>query len=308
MVTTTPMPDPADEQTPDRSVASGPRLKVLASGSQGNCSVLATGPRGVERLTLIDAGLSPRRTRRYLAEEGLRLDQIDDLVLTHLDRDHFHPGWCAAALSPRARVRVAAGHASYARKRGVPPGLIDEIDGPFALRSGLGVTPVRLAHDEHGVLAFRFDHHCERGVASLGFATDLGRVTQELIDTLAGVGVLAIESNYDPSMQLASGRPEFLKRRIMDGAGHLSNEQARDAVREIAPAHAVVFLHLSRQCNTPELVSSMHAGCAYDVVCADQFHPTAWHAIPPGAHGARAAPLGAAAGCVQGELFAGGVG
>ena len=38
--------------------------------------------------------------------------------------------------------------------------------------------------------------------------------------------MVAIESNYDPFMEEHSGRPWQLKRRIMGGSGHLSNEQA----------------------------------------------------------------------------------
>ncbi|MEO0512140.1 MAG: MBL fold metallo-hydrolase [Planctomycetota bacterium] len=277
-----------------------PRLRVLASGSQGNCTVLASGTPGLERLTLIDAGLSPRRTRRLLAESGHRPDQIDDLVITHLDRDHFHQGWTLAALAPRARVRVHRRHAAYARRVGVPPGTLAEFDGPFALRDTADITPVRLAHDEHGVTAFRFDFNAADVRGSLGFATDLGRVTQELTDVFQGVGLLAIESNYDPSMQVASERPDFLKRRIMNGAGHLSNDEARDAVRAIAPTQAVVFLHLSRQCNTPELVASMHAGSGVPVVCAEQFEPTPWIAIEPAA--APATPP-ATTGQAQARLF-----
>jgi len=41
-----------------------PALRVLASGSAGNCAVLST-PAG---LTLIDIGLSPRRTLRLLRD------------------------------------------------------------------------------------------------------------------------------------------------------------------------------------------------------------------------------------------------
>lgn len=254
------------------------RLRVLASGSGGNCSLLALGQGHRTRLCLIDAGLSPRRTRRLLADDGLRLDHIDDILLTHLDRDHFHQGWTAAALPIRVRFRMHADHAPKARKLGVPPGAITEFDRPFCLRGETTVTPVTLSHDSLGVSAFRFDWPTDDAghAPSLGFATDLGRATQQLIDTFQGVGTLAIESNYCPKMQLASGRPDFLKARIMNGSGHLSNEQARDAVREINPGHHVVFLHLSRQCNRPELVESMHAGSTYGFTPAHQFNPTPW--------------------------------
>ena len=60
----------------------------------------------------------------------------------------------------------------------------------------------------------------------------------------------------------ASARPADLKRRIMGGLGHLSNEQALDAVIHIAGRGAlrhIALLHLSRQCNDPAIVRSLFA-------------------------------------------------
>ena len=78
-------------------------LCVLASGSAGNCSVLTFAREGVRRACLIDLGLSPRRTVRLLGALGLALHHIDDVVLTHLDTDHFHAGW-AKALPRQGRI------------------------------------------------------------------------------------------------------------------------------------------------------------------------------------------------------------
>jgi phosphoribosyl 1,2-cyclic phosphodiesterase len=119
---------------------------------------------------------------------------------------------------------------------------------------------------------------------SLGFATDLGRVPQSLIDAFRDVDVLAIESNYDPPMQRRSARPAMLKRRIMGGAGHLSNEQSFDAVRAIvaastAPPRHIVLLHLSRQCNAPDIVRAMYfiePALAERVCITNQYQPTGW--------------------------------
>ena len=64
-------------------------------------------------------------------------------------------------------------------------------------------------------------------------------------------------------MQRASARPDYLKRRIMDGHGHLSNAQAIELVRRLerdhgAPTH-ITLLHLSEQCNDPGLVRALWA-------------------------------------------------
>lgn len=248
--------------TPDIGAPCGPiDFSVLASSSSGNCSVLISGEGGVRRVTLIDAGLSPLRTKKLLAELGLTLDHIDDVLFTHLDSDHCHAGW-PKALPRHARFRIFAGHRGRARNAGLlkRKTLIFDTD-PFDLPCGVRVTATRLDHDSLGVVVFRFD----APDASLGYATDVGRPTPAMIDALAGVDVLAIESNYCPKMQLASPRPEFLKKRIMGGAGHLSNEECRAAVASIEPRREVVLLHLSRDCNAPDHARQYHDGEPYTV-------------------------------------------
>lgn len=246
---------------------------MLASSSSGNCSILVRGDPPLQRVTLIDAGLSPRRTRRLLCGFGLAFEQVDDVLFTHFDSDHCHAGW-VRGLPAHTRLRAHARHRAAARRSGLPVERFLWFEDTFDLRGGARVRTAELSHDAEGSTAYRFDLPPDGGGASLGYATDLGRATGALIDLMAGVDSLAIESNYCPRLQRASGRPEELQRRIMDGAGHLSNEQCRDAVRAIAPRRRVVLLHLSRECNDPGLAASYHRGAGYDVVVAHDREPT----------------------------------
>lgn len=260
------------------------RFAVLASSSSGNCSVLVHGSGKNHRLTLIDCGISPRRTRVLLDQLGLDFSRIDDVVLTHLDRDHCYPSW-VNALPKHARFRICEGHRSRARRTGLlyRTTEIFRAGEPFDLGRGVRVNAELLSHDDLGVAAFRFDLPCAAsGTRSLGYATDLGRPTPGLIGMLMGVDVLAIESNYCPVMQRDSDRPEFLKSRIMDGGGHLSNEECLDTVRAISPRERVVLLHLSRQCNTPELASRGHEGGKYELVVAEPDRPTGMFGVAIG--------------------------
>lgn len=267
---------------PEAAAWEAPALRVLASGSSGNCSVLESGPPGNRRLCLIDAGLSPRKTRKALEDIGRSLDQVDDLVVTHLDHDHFHAGW-ATGLPERALLRLHKRHLGRAERAGLLHRRTEPFDcapaGSFHLQGIDAVfAPLMVSHDSLGVAVFRIDF--PRFGSSLGFATDVGRVPVRLIEHLAGVDVLAIESNYCPEMQASSDRPEYLKRRIMDGSGHLSNQQCLDAVQEIGPRDHVVLLHLSRHCNRPELVAELHAGADYSLTISTQEQPTRWVKLP----------------------------
>ena len=238
------------------------RLRVLASGSSGNAALITLHQGGRRHDLLIDLGLSPRRLRGLLSAEGVDLEGLAAVLLTHGDVDHLHPGWARAwpsLLAPPIVLRPD--HATVPARAGLTHattrGVADEIClGPFRIRS------LALPHDREGSTAFRID----AGEAAVGWATDLGRVPETLNAFMRGVQVLGLESNYDPDLQRASARPEHLKRRIMDGRGHLSNEQAIDFVRSLHQADAtpefVVLLHLSEQCNHPDVVRETWLRCA----------------------------------------------
>ncbi len=287
----------------ERTTEPPARLRVLASGSGGNCTLVDIASRGRRRRVLIDAGLSPRRTRRLLAESEVELADIDALVLTHLDSDHLNAGW-RNALPASITLYVHRRHAAHARRLGFQHEAMVEITDEFELFPGVRVDPVLLPHDELGVAAYRFSfNRDDLPPADLGFATDVGRVSRGFIKRFRRVDVLAIESNYCPRLQRASDRPEFLKRRIMGGTGHLSNQESAKAVTAIGPREHVVLLHLSRQCNSPELAAREHDPGPCPVTIADQFEPTRWVSIgatPAGNNGesARGASL-AAPGVIQ---------
>lgn len=259
-------------------------LSILASGSSGNCAALRT-PLGV---TLIDCGIGPRTSEKRLKPMGVSLADIREICLTHLDRDHFQPSWTSTIIRSGIRLRCSyqnvnrllmiAGMAELAR-------LIDPFDtAPQSLRTGVAMRAIALAHDASGSHGFHFEgFDCQ-----LGYATDLGHVPAELRQCFGEVDVLAMESNYDPHLQRTSGRPEFLQRRITGGSGHLSNQQAMEAIQAILdqrqsdgwalPRH-IVLLHRSQQCNCPKLVREMFSRdvrIAPRLTLAEQYFATPW--------------------------------
>lgn len=268
-------------------------LCVLASGSKGNCAVLVVPKTATtaRRVILLDAGLSPSRTRGFLLERGIRTDEVDEIVFTHLDSDHCHSGW-VNAIRPgsvtgawRATLRIHRLHMGRAERMGLLYSKTEPFEDVFEPARGVRLDSLMLAHDDLGVAVFRGTINLpNRPVASFGYATDLGHVNTGLIDHLSGVDVLAIESNYCPVLQENSARPAFLKKRIMGGAGHLSNEQAAMVVSRSKPREHVVLLHLSQECNEPAIAMGHHQrfletdeGCS--CVVSSQHEPTHWISI-----------------------------
>lgn len=241
---------------------------VLGSGSGGNSTLVICGPPGdasVRKCFLVDCGLSPRATAKRMAPLGVTLDEISAILLTHFDTDHFYPGWLKMIQKRNLPVHAHKRHRNAAWAAGLTAREVSLFNGSLDLDCGVQASTMLMAHDDLGSVSFVLDHAGCR----LGYATDVGCVPKSLFDHFSGLHALAIESNYDREMQLASGRPIYLKRRIMGGSGHLSNVQSLEAVRLIAdasPLSHIALLHLSRQCNDPDLVRELYLQYAPDLL------------------------------------------
>ncbi|MEO0588420.1 MAG: MBL fold metallo-hydrolase, partial [Planctomycetota bacterium] len=150
------------------------------------------------------------------------------------------------------------------------------------------VATHRCQHDRQGTIAFRVDDPAAQ--AAVAHATDLGHVPAPLIRLFAGVGLLSIEANYDEHMTIHSARPSFVNRRNLSDSGHLSNEQAFDAVAAIAarcPAggpQRVLLLHRSSQCNHPtklRRVFEQNPRLARRTTLTDPRRRTRWFTVQP---------------------------
>ncbi len=251
------------------------RFTVLASGSGGNASLLELDGFGL----LIDCGLHPRFLTARLQSVGASWERVSAVVLTHTHTDHWKDATLADLRSRRIPLYAHPKH--FAHLERVAPsfatfnaaGLAREYaDGRLIeLAKNLTCLPVRVSHDSVPTYGFRVDGHDTTAPAetpvlqgpawSIGYAADLGCSSPELIDAFAGVDVLALEYNHDELMERNSSRPRFLVNRVLGDMGHLSNGQAAELTATIAgrsgegfPGH-LVQLHLSKDCNKPELAA-----------------------------------------------------
>lgn len=243
-----------------RSPRPGLSVCVLGSGSGGNCSALRlTHAPGQRDTILLDAGFGIRRTTAKLAEAGLAFGDVRAVLLTHLDRDHFKPSLCSALLAHRIPLHCHHWHRDELANLEPARKLFDAdlvrpfADGLFLPVPSVFASTTRLQHDRQGTIGYRLSTR----FGDLGYATDLGHAPPSLIQHFAGVDILCIEANYDQRMTIHCSRPSFVNRRNLSDSGHLSNEQAYEAVQQIRDAspygnpRQVVLLHRSQQCNHP---------------------------------------------------------
>lgn len=250
------------------------RWITLASGSAGNASLLEAGGRGV----LLDVGLGPRQLTTRLLAASAAWEQISAVVLTHTHGDHWNEGALELLLELRIPLYCHPTHRRELQLRATDvfvelqfAQLVRSYDAgcPFTPVEGVTFRPLRVAHDGGPTFGFRIEgtQHGTAGWA-VGYATDLGSWDGTLVRSLCNVDLLALEFNHDVDMQRTSRRPHWLKARVLSDFGHLSNVQAahllRACLRQSAPGRLrhVVQLHLSRDCNRPELA----AAAAHDIL------------------------------------------
>ena len=123
-----------------------------------------------------------------------------------------------------------------------------ETTEPFSIGE-IEVTSFSIPHDAADTVGYLFSNE----TASLFVGTDMGVPTLPVKYALARATCAVLESNHDPTLLACSDRPVSLKQRIAGRCGHLSNQDAANLVREVAPPNLKTLLlaHLSQPCNAP---------------------------------------------------------
>ena len=218
---------------------------MLGSGSAGNATLVSCARTRV----LLDIGFSYRELSRRLGEVGVDPGMLDAILITHGHGDHTRG---LRVLSNRHRVRA---YATAAIREEWTPG--DEVDwralAPDAAvdLGGLRFIPFAVPHDASETVAFRI----ETPEGAIGYATDIGTLTRNLVERFRDCRLLVIESNHATELLRVSPYARSTRERIGGDGGHLSNESLAAFVRDHlgASVRCLVLAHLSRVNNLPEL-------------------------------------------------------
>lgn len=219
-------------------------VHVLASGSDGNCTVIESDGEAI----MIDAGISCKKILKQMEQEGVDKECIKAILITHEHSDHV----CGAGAT--------------ARKLGVPVmcnrptfdvlnlGNVEYIpfDSSTSFDVGqLHVTPLPTMHNAVQPNAF-FTEVDDKKVL---LATDTGTFTFPIMEALRRADIAVIEANYDNKMLIEGPYPPSLKKLIGSDHGHMCNVDTALAIsRTRTEARRQLFLaHLSRTNNEPDL-------------------------------------------------------
>ena len=208
---------------------------------------------------MVDCGLGIKRMEASLAE--LRVDpaMLSAVLVTHEHVDHIRAMQLKRPFPEKYGVKVFAPRLFWQTAPdidAVPDSLRVSFSRAETFPIGcFEVTPIGKPHDSMVSVGFRVE---VAGGPSAVVLTDLGEVPDEAIRLSRGANYIVIESNHDRHMELASGRPSSLINRVLSNWGHLSNEQAGQALRSMVDlsTRGVLLAHLSLDCNTPRLALS----------------------------------------------------
>lgn len=225
------------------------KFSILASGSTGNALYIETD----QIRLLVDAGLSGKQIEKHLRSIGVDPQSLSAILVTHEHIDHVKG---VGVLARRYQIPVYMNQATW---ESLPPsvGQIDEaykniLETGAALELGdLHIETFPVSHDAAEPIGLRIEQDEE----ALGLVTDLGYVSKRIVDQISGVDTLILETNHDVEMLRMGPYPWNVKRRIFSDVGHLSNEDAGEALVDIlnSDGENVYLAHLSRENNLIEL-------------------------------------------------------
>lgn len=219
------------------------RFSVIASGSNANCTFLESNSSRI----LIDCGLSARETHRRLVELGINPTTLNGIIITHEHSDHIIG---LSRLSRTLKIPVYTTKKTAKCLAKVYALELITLGQEFSIGS-LRINTFRVSHDAVDPVGYIIED------AGLKFAqaTDLGEITDNVLEALRFANAIVLESNHDPEMLQTCNYPWDLKKRIASKHGHLSNFEAAKILNSIDHADLahVVLAHLSENSNTPTL-------------------------------------------------------
>ncbi len=229
------------------------RLKFLslASGSSGNCYFIGTDNYGI----LLDAGIAFRTIKKVLKDHQIGIEQILGVFVTHDHADHIKSVGCLGEkyeipVYATELVHLGINNSRYVDQKLYSSRRIIEKNNPLRIRD-LEITAFEIPHDASDCVGY----HIRCGSQNFVLATDIGHINEISANYLKQANHLVLEANYDREMLLQGNYPSFLKERIMNGTGHLSNAEAAAFLASNFDLHLknIWLCHLSRDNNHPEL-------------------------------------------------------
>jgi len=226
----------------------------LASGSSGNCYYIGADGYGI----LLDAGVAMRLLRKGLRENGIGMEQIMAVFITHEHIDHIKSvGYlgekCGIPVYTTEKIHTGIENSLQIKEKIYASRRIIEKEIAVCIKD-LKITAFEVPHDSEECVGYLVDY----GQHKLVLATDVGHISEKVGEYIRIANHLVVEANYDREMLMQGKYPPSLKKRISDGNGHLCNTEIAEFLAANFGLHLknIWLCHLSRENNHPDLACS----------------------------------------------------
>lgn len=221
----------------------------LFSSSSGNCTYIGNRESGI----LVDVGVSAKRTEAALHDIGVDPSKIRGIFVTHEHSDHING---IKVFAGRYGINV---YASLGTLEGMNE--LNTFNGKFEPYiipksgfelEGFYIRPFKTPHDSRESCGYSVLMPDGKRIS---IATDIGKMTDEILTSIHGSDLVLLESNHDVRMLQTGPYPYYLKKRILSDHGHLSNEICADTAVKLLESGTTHFVlgHLSKENNIPSL-------------------------------------------------------
>lgn len=219
------------------------KVKVLASGSKGNCTLIRTNKLNI----LIDIGINYQQLASELEELNLNTKDLSAILITHTHSDHIK-GLAALVKKTNLKVYILAEMVESLISK-IPKENIYLYEDPLIIED-IKIKLIRISHDVEGV-----GFIIESNNRSLVYITDTGYINKKYLNLMNNKDLYIIESNHDEKMLMEGPYPYILKQRVIGDKGHLSNNTTAEYLLEVVGENTkkIILAHISEHNNTEEL-------------------------------------------------------
>ena len=219
------------------------KVKVLASGSKGNSTLIKTDKLNI----LIDIGINYQYLFTELSKVNMTPQELDIILITHTHSDHIK-GLAALVKKTNIKVYILEEMLDEIKSK-IPYDRINFYENPMQIED-LNIKLLRISHDVEGV-GFILESNNKKMV----YITDTGYINEKYLPLMKNMNLYVIESNHDEEMVMEGPYPYILKQRVLSDHGHLSNTTTSEYLKEIIGENTekIILAHISENNNTEEL-------------------------------------------------------
>ncbi len=242
------------------------RIKTIASGSKGNCTIVLC----KETKLIIDMGISFLTLKKTLEENSLSFDDFSGILVTHCHKDHTKG---LATLINKTRLNAYIPEEMYeSLKEFIPYPKCIFIEDNFHIND----VEIELIHTSHDAPS-SVGYIIKQNDKSLVYVTDTGYINRKYLERMKNKNCYLIESNHDEVMLMGGPYPRFLKERVISDSGHLSNRTTAKYLKKIVGDNTktIILAHLSETNNIPEkaleAIHEQELPDQIEIIIADQY-------------------------------------